>query len=126
MCCFRLHFSEFNVYFFKKIKNLLRFTFERNNLLCLKREKNNLSRGKIPAPPLDIKWPVPKVKCVFIFHEVQWTILVLNSFINNCVSFNIFNPFGLNKEWCNRPNPVHVSISCKQTPLSIHEIILIK
>ena len=51
MCCFRLHFSDFNVYFFKKIKNLLRFTFERNNLLCLKREKNNLSRGKIPAPP---------------------------------------------------------------------------
>ena len=25
-----------------------------------KREKNNLSRGKIPAPlPLDIKWSVP-------------------------------------------------------------------
>ena len=38
-------------YFFKKIKNLLQFTFEKNNLLCKKREKNNLSRGKIPAPP---------------------------------------------------------------------------
>ena len=38
-------------YFFKKIKNLLQYTFEKNNLLCKKREKNNLSRGKIPAPP---------------------------------------------------------------------------
>ena len=38
---------------------MLQFTFEKNNLLCKKREKNNLSRGKIPAPPLDIKWSVP-------------------------------------------------------------------
>ena len=30
---------------------MLQFTFEKNNLLCKKREKNNLSRGKIPAPP---------------------------------------------------------------------------
>ena len=51
MCCFRLHFSDFNVFFFKKIKNLLQFAFEKNNLLCKNREKNNLSRGKIPAPP---------------------------------------------------------------------------
>ena len=51
MCCFRLHFSDFNALFFQKIKNLLQFTFEKNNLLCKKREKNNLSRGKIPAPP---------------------------------------------------------------------------
>ena len=52
MCCFRLHFSDFNVSKnVKKIKkNLLQFTFEKNNLLCKKREKNNLSRGKIPAP----------------------------------------------------------------------------
>ena len=38
MCCFRLHFSDFNV-LFKKIKNLLQFNFEKNNLLCNKREK---------------------------------------------------------------------------------------
>ena len=51
MYCFRLHFSDFIVLYFQKIKNLLQFTFEKNNLLCKKREKNNLSRGKIPAPP---------------------------------------------------------------------------
>ena len=33
------------------MKNLLQFTFEKINLLCKKTEKNNLSRGKIPAPP---------------------------------------------------------------------------
>ena len=51
MCYFHLHFSNLMCYFFKKIKNLLQYTFEKNNLLCKKREKNNLSRGKIPAPP---------------------------------------------------------------------------
>ena len=61
MCCFRLHFSDFNVFFPQKIKILLQFTFEKNNLLYKKREKNNLSRGKVPAPPLDIKWSVPKM-----------------------------------------------------------------
>ena len=30
---------------------MLQFTFEKNILLCKKGEKNNLSRGKIPAPP---------------------------------------------------------------------------
>ena len=44
-------------YFFKKIKKMLQYTFEKNNLFCKKREKNNLSRGKIPAP-LDIKWSI--------------------------------------------------------------------
>ena len=52
MCCFRLHFSDFNVLFFqKKNKNVLQFTFpKKNNLLCRKREKSNLSREKIPDP----------------------------------------------------------------------------
>ena len=31
-------------------------SFEKNNLLCKKREKNNLSRGKIPAAP-----PPPRI-----------------------------------------------------------------
>ena len=46
-------FRFYCVIFFKKIKNWLQFTFEKNNLLCKNREKNNLSRGKIPAalPP---------------------------------------------------------------------------
>ena len=40
-------------YFFKKIKNLLQFTFEKKITCCAKkREKNNLLRGKIPAPLL--------------------------------------------------------------------------
>ena len=59
-------------YFFKKIKNLLQFTFEKNNLLCKKREKNNLSRGIIPAPPPpppDIKWSVPNASSLcFMLH----------------------------------------------------------
>ena len=50
MCFFHLHFSDFNVFFPKKLKILLQFTFEKTNL-CKKREKNNLSRGKIPASP---------------------------------------------------------------------------
>ena len=38
MCCFRLHFSDINVLFFQKIKNLLQFTFEKITC-CAKREK---------------------------------------------------------------------------------------
>ena len=49
MCCFHLDFFILMCYFKKKIKNLLQFTFEKNNLLCKKREKNSLLRGKIPA-----------------------------------------------------------------------------
>ena len=50
MCCFCLHFSDFNVLFNKK--NLLQFTFEKKKLVVQKeREKSNLSREKIPVPP---------------------------------------------------------------------------
>ena len=45
-------------YFFKKIKNLLQFTSEKNNLLCKKREKITCHEEK-SQPPLDIKWSVP-------------------------------------------------------------------
>ena len=44
MCCFRLDFVILMCYFFKK--NLLQVTFD--NMLFKKREKNNLSPGKIP------------------------------------------------------------------------------
>ena len=37
----------------------MQFTFEKNNLLCKKKEKHNLSQGKIPPAPPDIKWSVP-------------------------------------------------------------------
>ena len=58
------------------------------------------------------------VKFVCIFHEVQLTIIRIlgSSLIINYVSFDIFNPFGLNKQSCKRHDPVHVSESCKQTP----------
>ena len=49
MCCFGVHFSDFNE-LFKKIKNLCSLLLNKNNLLCEKKEKNNLSRGKIPPP----------------------------------------------------------------------------
>ena len=51
MCCSRLHFSDFIVLFCKKNKkNLLQFTFEKNNSLCKKREKKLVARKK-PSPP---------------------------------------------------------------------------
>ena len=65
--------TEFNMYFFiqcvafvflmlmcffKKIKNLLQFAFEKNNLLCKNREKITCREEK-SQPPLDIKWSIP-------------------------------------------------------------------
>ena len=49
MCCFHLHFSDFDVLSFQK--KLLQVTFEKNDLMCKKKRKSNLWRGKIPAPP---------------------------------------------------------------------------
>ena len=37
-------------YFFKKIKKILQFSFEKK-IVVQKERNNNLSRGKIPAPP---------------------------------------------------------------------------
>ena len=37
----------------------MQFTLKKITCCAKKREKNNLSRGKIPDPPLDIKWSVP-------------------------------------------------------------------
>ena len=54
MCCFRLHFSDFIVLFFQKIKNLLQVTFEKNNLLYKKIEKKFVMRKNpthSPPPP---------------------------------------------------------------------------
>ena len=58
MCCFRLHFSDFNLLFFQKIENLLQFTLGKNNLFCKKGEKTCRDEKSQP-PPLDIKWSVP-------------------------------------------------------------------
>ena len=55
MCCFPLHFSDF-LYYLKK--NCCRLHLKKT--CCAKRKKKNgLARGKIPAPPPDIKWSVP-------------------------------------------------------------------
>ena len=94
MCCFCFHFSDFNVFFQKKIKILLQFTFEKNNLLCKKREKNNSSLGKIPAPPLDIKWSVPYL-CPLglyaaLFHPTVECILNLQGLFKSEVPVVIF------------------------------------
>ena len=77
-------------YFFKrKIEKLLQFTFEKNNLLCKKREKNHLLQGKIPAPPppLDIKWSVP-----YNLPNNALTNVVLSEMVNITIknTFNIF------------------------------------
>ena len=42
----------------------------------------------------------------------------------NCVSFDIFNRFGLNNQSCNRHDPVHMSESSKRTELIMHEVTL--
>ena len=55
MCCFRLHFSDFNMLFFEKIKNLLQFIFEKNNLLCKNRKKITCREEKSQPPSI----PVP-------------------------------------------------------------------
>ena len=70
MCWFRLHFSDFNVLLFKKIKNLLQFTFEKNNL-CKKREKN------VPDPPPPHRYQMVRPLCF-----AGWTISTLVRGIN--------------------------------------------
>ena len=52
MCCFSLHLSDFILLFSQKIKNLLQFTFEKNNLLCKKGEKITCHEEKYPTPAL--------------------------------------------------------------------------
>ena len=56
MCCFHLHFSYINVLFFqKKIKkNVLQFTFEKNNL---QKEKKITSHAEKSQPPWMSKDP---------------------------------------------------------------------
>ena len=49
MSCFGLHFSDFNVLFFEKIKNL--FTFEKKITCCAKREKKITCREEKSQPP---------------------------------------------------------------------------
>ena len=62
MCCFCLHFSDFNVLF---KKNLLQFTFEK--ITCYaKREKKITCHEEKSQPPLpDIKWSAPKAHAIF-------------------------------------------------------------
>ena len=87
MCCFRLHFSDFNALFFEKIKNLLQFNFEKNNLLCKKREKNNLSRGKIPK--ICNCFPKQK-KCVFAFLMKCYEKFICDCLHKQRIYFGVF------------------------------------
>ena len=52
MCCFHLHFSNYNVLFFLPLKKIT---------CCAKREKKITCREEKsqPPPPPDIKWSVP-------------------------------------------------------------------
>ena len=52
MCCFHLHFSDFNVLIFykKNLKNLLQFTFEKISY-CAEREKKITCRQEKYNPP---------------------------------------------------------------------------
>ena len=78
MCCF-VYFSDFNVLFFeKKLKTCYS--------LLLK--KNNLSRGKIPAPPpLDIKWSITKLNIISLSGQLNVNIVL---FTGSCFS-NLVN-----------------------------------
>ena len=59
MCCFRLHFSDFNVFFPKKKKSCCSLLLKKITC-CAKIEKKITRREeKSQPPPLDIKWSVP-------------------------------------------------------------------
>ena len=51
MCSFRLHFSDFNVLFSKKIKNLLQFTFEKITCFAKREKKITCHKKKYQPPP---------------------------------------------------------------------------
>ena len=55
MCCFCLHFSEFNVLFYKKIVAI----YFKKKSCTAKREKIITCRQQKSQPPLYIKWSVP-------------------------------------------------------------------
>ena len=60
MCCFRLHFSDFNVLFFQKNKKTCCSLLLKKITCCAKREEKITCREeKSQPPPLDIKWSVP-------------------------------------------------------------------
>ena len=59
MCCFRLHFSDFNVLFFQKNKKTCCSLLLKKITCCAKRQEKKLVARKNPSPPLDIKWSVP-------------------------------------------------------------------
>ena len=60
---------------------MLQFTFEKNNLLCKKREKNNLSQGKNPFLPLvrTILFDHKYVFCYQRFPVSLFLVLVLKT-----------------------------------------------
>ena len=67
MCCFRLHFSDFNVLFFQQNKKTCCSLLLKKIFCCAKREKKITCRGeKSQPPPLDIKWSVPYC-CALLF-----------------------------------------------------------
>ena len=70
---------------------MLQFTYEINNLLSKKREKNNLSRGKIPPPPPPRISNGPSLRGDF----------VIGIFINS----NLAKHFQ-NNNFFNKPKPV--------------------
>ena len=63
MCCFCLHFYDFNVLFFQKNKKTCCSLLLKKLTCCAKREKKITCREEKsqPPPPPDIKWSVPKL-----------------------------------------------------------------
>ena len=87
MCCFRLHFSDFNVFFQKKIKNLLQIAFEKITC-CAKTEKKITCREEKSQPPLDIKWSVPNWKTMLNIPFYYINIMNENKMVHLiCVMF---------------------------------------
>ena len=52
------------------MKNLLQFTFEKNNLLYKKEKNLTCRKKKSQSPPPDIKWSVPNVEVIYPSSEV--------------------------------------------------------
>ena len=59
-----------------KKKNLYQVDFQKNNLFYKKRENNNLSQGKIPAPPWISNGPsLIVLSFVFFYMQTTWVLM---------------------------------------------------
>ena len=77
MCCFRLHFSDFNVLFLQKNKKTCCGLLLEKITFCAKREKKITCYTEKSQPPPDIKWSVPYIAQRPCFDSVTSLIMLV-------------------------------------------------